>query len=375
MTIPFNRPSILGRELDYMRAAVGAGSINGNGEFTVKCQTLLQRELGAKKALLTTSCTAALEMAALLLDLAPGDEVIVPSFNFPSTANAFVLRGAKPLFADIRADTLNIDETKIERHLTARTKAIVPMHYAGVACEMDAIVDLARKHSLGVIEDNAHGLFGKYKDRHLGSIGEFAAQSFHSTKNFTCGEGGALLINDERFVRRAEIIREKGTNRDAFFRGEVDKYTWVDVGSSYSPSDILAAFLFAQLEAREQIQSRRKEIWNRYAEQLRDWAKRSGARLPIVPAHVEQSYHIFFVLMPTADHRDRLIMHLRARGVQSAFHYVPLHLSKMGREFGGKEGDCPVSENVSERLLRLPFYNDLSATEQEQVIAAVEDFR
>jgi dTDP-4-amino-4,6-dideoxygalactose transaminase len=373
--IPFNRPQIVGGEFENIEAAIASGGIGGNGEFTAKCQTFLQQQIGAKKALLTTSCTAALEMAALLLDLGPSDEVIVPSFNFPSSANAFVLRGAKPVFADIRADTLNIDENKLERHLTARTKAIVPMHYAGVACEMNAIVDLARKRSLAVIEDNAHGLFAKYKDRHLGSLGDLAAQSFHSTKNLTCGEGGALLINDERFVKRAEIIREKGTNRDAFFRGEVDKYTWVDIGSSYAPSDILAAFLYAQLQAFREIQSRRQEIWNRYAEGLRDWAERSGARLPVIPPDVEQSYHIFFVLMPNGDDRDRLITHLRARGVQSAFHYVPLHLSKMGRGFGGKEGDCPVSENVSERLLRLPFYNDLNAAEQEEVIAAVEDFR
>jgi dTDP-4-amino-4,6-dideoxygalactose transaminase len=373
--IPLNRPQAVGREFDYIKTAIETGGIGGNGEFTQKCEAWLEKELGIGKALLTTSCTAAIEMAALLIDFEPGDEVIVPAFGFPSTANAFVLRGGKPVFADIRRDTLNLDETQIERHLTARTKAIVPMHYAGVACEMDAIVDLAQKHSLTVIEDNAHGLFAKYKGRFLGTFGALSAQSFHATKNFTCGEGGGLLINEERFVRRAEIIREKGTNRAEFFRGEVDKYTWVDLGSSYAPSDILAAFLLAQLQAREEIQTRRRRIWEYYAEHLRDWARRCDAQLPVVPSDTEPSYHIFFVLMKTGQERSRLIDHLREAGVQSAFHYVPLHLSQMGSSFGGKRGDCPVSEDASERLLRLPFYHGLSESEQEHVVTAMDEFR
>jgi dTDP-4-amino-4,6-dideoxygalactose transaminase len=374
MIVPFNRPKPTGRELDYMQRAIDGGKIGGNGEFTAKCEALLEAQLGIKKALLTTSCTAALEMAALLLDTQPGDEVIVPSFTFPSTANAFVLRGAKPVFADIRPDTLNIDESKIERQITRKTKAIVAMHYAGVSCEMDAIVDLARARSIPVIEDNAHGLFGKYKGKYLGTFGCMAAQSFHDTKNFTCGEGGGLLMNDEQLVGRAEIIREKGTNRARFFRGEVDKYTWVDLGSSYAPSDILAAFLLAQLEAREKIQKERERIWNSYLQHLREWAEQSGARLPLTPSDTEHPYHLFFVLMKTGDDRDRLIAHLREAGVQSAFHYVPLHLSQMGRSFGSKSGDCPVSESVSECLLRLPFYNGLTDDELEHVVAVIRKF-
>lgn len=375
MIVPFNRPQSTGREFDYIKAAIDAGKIGGNGEFTAKCEALLEKQLGIKKALLTTSCTAALEMAALLLDTQPGDEVIVSSFTFPSTANAFVLRGAGPVFVDIRSDTLNMDESKIERLTTARTKAILAMHYAGVGCEMETILDLARDRSIPVIEDNAHGLFGKYQGKYLGTFGCMAAQSFHDTKNFTCGEGGGLLINDERFVARAEIIREKGTNRARYFRGEVDKYTWVDLGSSYAPSDILAAFLLAQLEAREKIQQERERIWNFYAEHLRDWAEQCQVQLLVAPKHTEHPFHLFFVVMKTGDQRDRLIAHLRQAGVQSAFHYVPLHLSQMGRSFGSKSGDCPVSESVSERLLRLPFYNGLTNDELEHVVAVIQKFR
>lgn len=375
MMVPFNRPLPVGRELDYIRTAVESGNIGGNGEFTAKCEALLQQELGVAKTLLTTSGTAALEMAALLLDTQPGDEVIVPSFTFPSTANAFVLRGAKPVFVDIRPDTLNIDETQIERHLSGRTHAIVVMHYGGVSCELDAIVDLARNRSIALIEDNAHGLFGKYKDRYLGTFGCMVAQSFHGTKDFTCGEGGALVINDEKFVARAEVIREKGTNRTRFFRGEIDKYSWVDLGSSYAPSEILAAFLLAQLEERERIQKLRQGIWNFYAVNLRSWAERCGAHLPVVPAHVRQAHHLFFVVMKTTEDRKRLIAQLRQAGIQSAFHYVPLHLSEMGRSFGGKEGDCPVSESVSERLLRLPFSNSLTTTELEHVVETMQKFQ
>jgi dTDP-4-amino-4,6-dideoxygalactose transaminase len=375
MMVPFNRPLPVGQELDYVRTAMEAANIGGHGEFTAKCEAFLEKELGVAKALLTTSCTAALEMAALLLDTRPGDEVIVPAFTFPSTANAFVLRGAKPVFADIRPDTLNIDESQLEQHVSGRTKAVVIMHYAGVACELDAIVDLARNRSIALVEDNAHGLFGKYKDRHLGTFGCMAAQSFHESKNFTCGEGGGLIINDNKLVARAEVIREKGTNRARFFRGEIDKYSWVDLGSSYAPSEILAAFLLAQLEKREEIQKLRQDIWNFYAGHLRPWAERVGARLPAVPAYVEQTYHMFFVVMKSGEDRDRLIAHLRQAGVQSAFHYVPLHLSGMGRLFNGREGACPVSESVSERLLRLPFYNGLTSAELEYVVETMQQFQ
>src|SRR5437588_11214189 len=297
--IPFNRPSAIGKELNCVQAAIQGGKLCGDGPFTSKCHELLEEELGVKKALLTTSCTAALEMAALLLDIQSGDEVIIPSFAFVSAANAFVLRGARPVFADIRPDTLNLDEAKIERHLTSKTKAIAVMHYAGVGCEMNSILELAERHSIPIIEDNAHGLFAKYKGKLLGTFGCMATQSFHETKNFTCGEGGALLINDERLIARAEIIREKGTNRARFFRGEVDKYTWVDLGSSYAPSDILAAYLLAQLEMREKIQKLREDIWNFYSGHLREWAERCGARLPVVPDYTDQAYHMFYVLMKT----------------------------------------------------------------------------
>ena len=369
-SIPFNRPCLHANELEYMAQAVGAGHASGDGPFTQKCHVLLQHSLGVRKALLTTSCTHALEMAAILLDIQPGDEVIIPDFTFVSTINAFVLRGARPVFADIRPDTLNLDETQLERLISPRTKAIVPVHYAGVGCEMDAILEIANRHGIAVVEDNAHGLFGKYKGRYLGSFGCLATQSFHETKNFTCGEGGALLINDPQYIERAEIIREKGTNRSRFFRGQVDKYTWVDIGSSYLPSDILAAFLYAQLEARDQIQVRRQRIWHYYNDHLQDWAAANDVRLPIVPAHCEQPFHMFYLLLPSLAQRQGLIEHLKGHGILSVFHYLPLHLSDMGRKFGGQPGDCPVAEDVSDRLLRLPFYNDLTEKQLEQIVSA-----
>jgi dTDP-4-amino-4,6-dideoxygalactose transaminase len=314
-------------------------------------------------------------MAALLLDLRPEDEVIVPSFTFVSTVNAFVLHGARPVFCDIRPDTLNMDEARLEALVTSRTKAIVPVHYAGVGCEMDAMLDIANRHGIAVVEDNAHGLFGKYKGKNLGTFGCMATQSFHETKRFSCGEGGALLINDPRYVERAEIIRDKGTNRSRFFRGQVDKYTWVDIGSSYLPSDILAAFLYAQLEAREIIQAKRLRIWEYYAERLKNWARGNGIRLPIVPEHCEQTCHMFYLLLPNLTARQALIAHLKSRGIESAFHYQPLHRSAMGHRFGGKPGQCPVTESVSDRLLRLPLYNDLSEDDLERVAQAVQEFR
>jgi len=372
--IPFNRPCFVGNELDYIACAIRAGHASGDGAYTQKCHTLLEQVLGVPKVLLTTSCTHALEMAALLLKIQPGDEVIVPSFTFVSTINAFVLRGARPVFIDIRPDTLNLDERQLERLLTPRTKAIVPVHYAGVGCEMDAILEVTSRHGVAVVEDNAHGLFGKYKGKYLGTFGCLATQSFHETKNLTCGEGGALLINDPQYVERAEIIREKGTNRSRFFRGLVDKYTWVDLGSSYLPSDILAAFLYAQLEARDQIQIKRQRIWKYYYEHLRDWAEDRHIRFPIVPEYCEQPYHMFYILMNSTEERQRLIDYLKRQSILSVFHYLPLHLSDMGQRFGGKRGDCPVTESVSDRLLRLPFYNDLTLDDQASIVAAINEF-
>lgn len=373
-TIPFNQPFAVGKEFEYIRQAIKNVHTCGDGPFTKKCHTLLEQTLGVSKALLTTSCTHALEMAALLLNLQPGDEVIFPSFTFVSTVNAFVLRGVYPVFCDIRPDTLNLDENKLEKLITPRTKVIVPVHYAGVGCEMDAIMELAGQYGVAVVEDNAHGLFGKYKGKYLGTIGCLATQSFHETKNFNCGEGGALLINDPQYIERAEVIREKGTNRSRFYRGQVDKYTWVDLGSSYLPSDMLAAYLYAQLEVQEQIQAKRQEIWEYYHKHLQDWAEKHGIRFPIVPDHCEQAYHMFYLLMPSLEKRQALIAHLKAQNIISAFHYLPLHLSEMGQKFGGKEGDCPVTEDVSDRLVRLPFYNDLTEADLTKVVTAICEF-
>jgi dTDP-4-amino-4,6-dideoxygalactose transaminase len=357
-----------------MRQATVNRHISGDGVFTAKCHAFLESELGVAKALLTTSCTHALEMAALLLDIKPGDEVIVPSFTFVSTINAFVLRGARPVFGDIRPDTLNLDETQLERLITPQTKAIVVVHYAGIGCEMDTIMAVARRHNISVIEDNAHGLFGKYKGKYLGTFGCLATQSFHETKNFSCGEGGALLINEPRYIDRAEIIREKGTNRNRFFRGQIDKYTWLDLGSSYLPSDILAAFLYAQLEARDSIQAKRQRIWEYYDEHLRDWAANVDLQVPSIPSYCEQPFHMYYLVLPSVELRQRLISHLNARNINSVFHYLPLHLSGMGRDFGGKEGDCPVTEDVSDRLLRLPFHNELTEADQARVVTAIREF-
>ena len=373
MYIPFNKPTFMGKELEYIQSAIQARHLSGDGSFTKKCHTLLEDALGIPKALLTTSCTHALEMSALLLDLKEGDEVIVPSFTFVSTINAFVLRGAKPVFADIRPDTLNLDESRLEALITPRTRAIVVVHYAGVGCEMDAIMEIANRHHILVIEDNAHGLFGKYKGKNLGTFGILAAQSFHETKNFTSGEGGALLINDNKYIDGAEILREKGTNRSRFFRGQVDKYTWVDVGSSYLPSDMLAAYLLAQLEVREQIQSARRGIWETYYRELGAWAEENNVQLPFVPAHCEQAYHMFYVLFPSLEKRQAAIAHLKERGILSVFHYLPLHLSPMGEKYGGKAGDCAVTERVSDQLLRLPFYTNMTEEEQTTVIDAVKE--
>jgi len=366
--IRFNIPPIVGNELSFIKEAINSGRLSGDNQFTKKCHTWFEGKLKCKKALLTTSCTHALEMAAILLDIKKDDEVIMPSYTFVSTANAFVLRGAKIVFVDIRPDTMNIDETKLEKAITNKTKAIVPVHYAGVGCEMDTIMDISKRYDIPVVEDNAHGLLGKYKNRYLGTFGTFATLSFHETKNFSCGEGGALLINDEKYIERAEIIREKGTNRSRFFRGQEDKYTWVDIGSSYLLSDILAAFLYAQLEKWEEIQKNRKNIWRYYYKHLRDWAVDNNVKLPIVPRYCEQAYHMFYMVVPSFEKRTALIKHLKEHGIAAVFHYLPLHLSDMGREFGYKKGDYPVTEELSNRLLRLPFYKELTHNELLNII-------
>jgi len=374
LQIPFNQSSLQGRELEHIFRTMTIGQIAGDQTYSKKCHAFLEQSLQVQKAMVTTSCTHALEMCALLLDIQPGDEVIVPSFTFVSTANAFALRGAKIVFADIRPDTLNLDEQQLEGLITSRTKVVVPVHYAGVGCEMDVIGQVAARHGLSVVEDNAHGLFGKFRGRWLGTFGRLATQSFHETKNITCGEGGALLINDAQLIERAEIIREKGTNRSRFFRGQVDKYSWVDIGSSYVMSDVLAAFLYAQLEVWQTIQSCRERIWKYYDQRLRDWAQARGIGCPVVPAHCEQSYHMYYLIMPSLDDRQAFISFLKSRGILSVFHYVPLHLSPMGQRLGGSKGVCPVSEAKSERLVRLPFYNSLSQAEQDQVIDAILNF-
>ena len=372
--IPFNQSSLLGRELEHIFRTMTIGQIAGDQTYSRKCHALLERVLGVKRALVTTSCTHALEMCGLLLGIQPGDEVIVPAFTFVSTANAFALRGARVVFADIRPDTLNLDEEKLEALITPRTRAVVVVHYAGVGCEMDRLGEIANRRGVALIEDNAHGLFGRYRGRWLGTFGRLATQSFHETKNVTCGEGGAILINDPALVDRAEIIREKGTNRNQFFRGQVDKYSWVDVGSSYLMSDVLAAFLYAQLEVWPEIQARRRRIWEFYDAALRDWARSRDIGCPTVPSHCEQSFHMYYLLLPSLARRQALIEFLKARGILSVFHYLPLHLSPMGRKMGGKPGDCPITEDRSDRLVRLPFYNTLTEDSQQAVIQALHDF-
>jgi dTDP-4-amino-4,6-dideoxygalactose transaminase len=374
-TIPFNRANFQGHEQAYLAEAIVSGHPAGDGYFTKQCHVLLENELGVSKALLTTSCTHALEMAALLLDIQPGNEVIVPAFTFVSTINAFILRGARPVFIDSRSDTLNLDETQLEALITSHTAAIIAMHYAGVACEMKTIMNIATGHQVPVVEDNAHGLFARYRGQYLGTFGTLATQSFHETKNFTCGEGGALLINDPQYAERAEIIREKGTNRSRFFRGQVDKYTWVDVGSSYLPSELLAAVLYGQLEARAQIQAKRRRVWEYYFTHLQGWAQTQHVQLPTVPVECEQPYHLFYMLLPSLEQRQRLIAHLKSYGVASAFHYLPLNTSEMGQRFGGRPGQCPTAESASDRLLRLPFYNSLDDDDLGRVVSAVQDFR
>ena len=371
-TIPFNRPHLTGREFMYISEAVAGGQLAGNGEFTQRCHTWLERELGCPRALLTHSCTAALEMAALLLDLQPGDEIIMPSFTFVSTANAFVLRGARPVFVDIHPDTLNIDESLIEAAITDRTRAIVPVQYGGVACDMDAIMDIARRHKLFVVEDAAQGFLARYRDRPLGSIGHMAALSFHETKNVISGEGGALLINDDRFRARAEIMWEKGTNRSQFLRGEVNKYTWVDIGSSFLPGELIAAFLWAQLESAHEMTSERLRLWQRYADDCAA-LQPLGVRCPVVPDYAAHNAHLFYLLLPDGVSRAAVLTDLNNRGVNAIFHYVPLHDSPGGRRYGRTGSRMDVTTDLSGRLIRLPIWVGLQPADVERVVGSVTE--
>jgi dTDP-4-amino-4,6-dideoxygalactose transaminase len=372
--IPFNKPFIAGKELYYIAQAVAFGNIGGDGVYTKQCAQILEEQCGIHRVLMTPSCTAALEMAAMLCGVGPGDEVILPSYTFVSTANAFVLQGAKPVFVDIRPDTLNLDENLIERAITDRTKVICPVHYAGVGCDMDRIMEIADRHGLLVVEDAAQGVNAFYRGRALGSIGHLGAYSFHETKNYICGEGGALCINDEKLVERAEIIRDKGTNRQQFFRGQIDKYTWVDVGSSYVPSEICCAFLYAQLEMFEEIADRRRAIYEVYRSGLEPLEADGLLRLPHTPEECASNYHMLYVLLPDQQTRDDLVAYLKDRGIHAVFHYIPLHSSPMGRKFGYADGNLPVTEDLSGALLRLPFYYEISEEEQAEVVRNVETF-
>lgn len=372
--IPFNKHFITGKEAGYISQAINSGNLAADGPFTRNCARLLEDRFGILKVLLTPSCTAALEMAVMLCDLEPGDEVIMPSFTFVSTANAVARAGAKPVFVDIRPDTLNIDEQRIDAAITSRTKAIMPVHYAGVACEMDQITAAAKRHGLTVIEDAAQAVNAFYNGRVLGSIGQIGAYSFHDTKNYISGEGGALCVNSPDLVERAEIIREKGTNRMQFLRGEIDRYTWVDVGSSYLPSEIACAFLYAQLEAIDEITARRRAVYELYKLQLSSLEEAGLVQLPYAPHGCETNYHIFYILVRDQITRDRLMAHLKQNGISAVFHYVPLHTSPMGARLGYREGHLPVTEDMSGRLLRLPLFPELSADDQLRIVNCLREF-
>lgn len=371
--IPFNRPHLTGKEIGYIMEAHASGQLSGDGAFTRRCEVWLEETVQCRKALLTHSCTAALEMAAILADIVSGDEVIMPSYTFVSTANAFVLRGAVPVFVDIRSDTLNIDECKIEAAITSKTKAIVVVHYAGVGCDMDVVGEIAAKHGLLVIEDAAQGIMSSYKGRALGSMGDMSAMSFHETKNITSGEGGALLINSEQFIERAEIVREKGTNRKKYFRGQVDKYTWVDIGSSYLPGEIISAFLYGQMEKARKITNRRLKIWDAYHNAFEELESVGRVRRPMIPAGCAHNAHMYYLFLSEKQDRDRLIAVLRKRGIGVVFHYVPLHSSPMGLRHGRVSGSLEVTEAVSQKLMRLPLWVDMTAAEVEDVAEAVVD--
>jgi dTDP-4-amino-4,6-dideoxygalactose transaminase len=373
--IPFNCHSISKSSLEKLVTEMDSSSqISGNGKFTKKSEELINVRTHARRTLLTTSGTHALEMSALLCNLAPGDEVIVPSYTFVSTASAFALFGFKPVFVDSRQDTLNVDASLIEAAITPRTRAICVVHYGGVACEMDAILVLAKIHNLVVVEDNAHGLFAKYKDQYLGTFGSIATQSFHETKNITCGEGGALIVNDEALVERAEILREKGTNRSRFLRGQVDKYTWVDIGSSWVMSDLLAAILYGQLQRADEINDRRLKIWNRYHSGIASWADKYGVKTPFVPEGCEHVGHVYHLRFERPEQRTKFISVLKDQQINCVFHYQALNTSRVGQSFGGYVGQCPVAEHATDCLVRLPLYNTLTESDQTRVIEAVESF-
>lgn len=371
--LPFNKPFMTGKELWYISQAHHNGQLSGDGPFTKKCHEWLEQQTGCRKALLTHSCTAALEMAAILADIQPGDEIIMPSYTFVTTANAFVLRGGVPVFVDIREDTLNIDERLIEAAITSRTKAIVPVHYAGCACEMDTIMDIAKRHDLIVIEDAAQGLMATYKGRALGSIGHLGTFSFHETKNITSGEGGALLVNDERFIERAEIIREKGTNRSRFFRGQVDKYTWCDIGSSYLPGELIAAFLWAQLEEAESITENRRCCWDRYHSMLETCEENGKLRRPVITAECEHNAHMYYVLLAKDINRQVVLEKLKQKNVNAVFHYVPLHSSPAGQRYGRPHGRLDMTDRLSERIIRLPLWIGLTEEQQKRVVGVIGD--
>ena len=372
--IPFNKAYVTGKEYRYMKNAVMKKQLSGDGNYTRKVSALMEQKFRAPKVLLATSCSAALDMAALLTDLKPDDEVILPAYTFVSTANAVMQRGARPVFADIRESTLNIDPEDVARKITKKTRAIFPVHYAGVSCDMDAIMEIAAANHLKVVEDAAQGVNARYKGRYLGTIGDIGCYSFHETKNYTCGEGGAILINhDEKLMARAEIIREKGTNRSKFLRGEVDKYTWVDVGSSFLPADILAAFLLAQFEKLDQITAKRKKIYEHYYYWLKDLERQGLLRLPVIPDECESNYHMFYILLNSEQERNYIMHRLKAKGIQALFHYVPLHTSAMGIKLGYKAGVLPKTEDLSGRLLRLPMYVELSANKINYIISVLRD--
>lgn len=372
--IPFNRPHLTHKEMGYISRAYSLGQLSGDGFYTKKCHEWIEKNIGCEKCLLTHSCTAALEMMAILSDMKPSDEAIMPSFTFVTTANAFVLRGAVPVFVDVRPDTLNINEKLIENAITSKTKAIVVVHYAGVGCEMDTINKIAKRHKLLVLEDAAQGLLSKYKGQYLGALGHMGAFSFHETKNVITGEGGALLINDLRFVERAEIVREKGTDRSKFFRGEVNKYAWVDIGSSYLPGEIIAAFLMAQLEHAKEITRRRVKVWEKYHEYFQDLEEASYIRRPIVPRICEHNGHLYYLLVDNLKIRNRLMDFLKRRDILTVFHYVPLHSSPAGRKYARYIGNMKVTNGVSDTLLRLPLFYDLTDSEVEYVAKSVGDF-
>ncbi|MFC9711219.1 dTDP-4-amino-4,6-dideoxygalactose transaminase [Paenibacillus sp. NPDC056933] len=372
--IPFNKPAITGKEAVYVSEAIISGHLSGDGGFTKKCNEWFEKNFEANKALLTTSCTHALEMAAILIDIKAGDEVIMPSYTFVSTANAFVVRGAKIVFVDVRPDTMNMNENLIEGAITSKTKAIVPVHYAGVSCDMDTIMELAKKYNLIVVEDAAQGVMSTFKGKKLGTIGHLGCYSFHETKNYNCGEGGALIINDKRFIERAEIIREKGTNRARFFRGQVDKYSWVDIGSSYLPSELNAAFLFAQLENSELINAYRLDCWETYYKGLKELEVSGKIELPTVPGNISHNAHMFYLKAANLDERTRLINHLKSRHIQSVFHYIPLHSSQAGKEYGRLSGEDIYTTQESERLIRLPLYYNITLDEINKVITEIKDF-